>query len=299
MAGALERRRRDRRDVTAGAAGRYRPDLAGPADVLLGAAGDAEAEQQPARASRRPEVDHIPDRCRGRARSRSRKCARPGGGGRSARAVSRCGYRSGADGRLAEAARRLGDEVAADAEALAAKLPTVVGHMQTKPFSQWWSFASLFGPVSPSSQSSFDSQLAVQSGPVLPHVAASRRRAAGRCGSGTRAPATRSSRPSRWCRPSAWCRARTCGRCACPRRPRPAPNIARASASSAKLRAVGEIEESGEGNLMGTPWQVRGDLARALARTANRLTKARKAAPCYLHDRSCQASPEALKRARR
>ena len=45
--------------------------------------------------------------------------------------------------------------------------------MQTKPFSQCRSVAFPFGPVSPSEQSSLDSQLAVQSGPVFSTLAVS------------------------------------------------------------------------------------------------------------------------------
>ena len=70
-----------------------------------------------------------------------------------------------------------------------------------------------------------------------------------------------------------WCRGRTGARCVCPRMPPPRPTTASASARSAKRAAAAARSKRLEGNLMGTPWQVRGDLARALARTANRLTK--------------------------
>src|SRR5436190_4037625 len=73
------------------------------------------------------------------------------------------------------------------------------------------------------------------------------------------------------------------------------PKLSVASANSRKPSAAGEREAKvddgrGRGNLMGTPWRPLG-ISREL-RPAFRpaMAKVRKAAPCYLHDRSCQAS---------
>src|SRR6185436_17304637 len=128
--------------------------------------------------------------------------------------------------------------------------------MQTKPFSQCASFGSFFGPVSPSSQSSLDSQVAVQSGPVicvLPVSApGSKQMRLGHSRAGDDTVAIDPLVPPIGMVPSSQVRPM----CLSSHAP-PKPNIARANASSAKLRAVGEIEDIGEGNLMGTPWQVR------------------------------------------
>src|SRR5262245_19861800 len=69
----------------------------------------------------------------------------------------------------------------------------------------------------------------------------------------------------------------------------PMANIVSTRAASAKLRVVREIEGGREGNLMGTPWRPVGSRGGASVPTAARTQKPLKAAPCYLHDRSCQA----------
>src|SRR6185503_15793008 len=72
----------------------------------------------------------------------------------------------------------------------------------------------------------------------------------------------------------------------------PSPNSNNASAMNAKPRATCEIDGDWEGNLMGTPCVPVGARVSFGARWGS-TAKARKAAPCYLHDHSCQASPAA------
>jgi hypothetical protein len=129
------------------------------------------------------------------------------------------------------------------------KLPTVVGHMQTKPFLQRWSVGSFLSPSSPSSQSLFDSQPAVHSDPVpLGSFSApgSRQMRLGHRSGGDVMVATAPLPPSAET-------PRSHGRPTClSSHPPPTATTASANASTAK-RDARSSNRGLEGNLMGTP----------------------------------------------
>src|SRR5580765_3449171 len=134
--------------------------------------------------------------------------------------------------------------------------------MQTKPCSQCRSLVFPFGPVSPSEQSSFEEQPAVQRGPVFatfpvsPAGKMQMRLGHSRAGDEMIAVDPPLDPPSTACVPSSQIRP-TCLSSQAP------PRLSVASANSSRPRAAGEreakeIEGRGEGNLMGTPWRPLG-----------------------------------------
>ena len=210
------------------------------------------------------EVDHIPRPVpRERPRSRSDK-ARSGGGGDRRDADGQLRDRRSASSRRPAAPRRSrGRRTSAGRRSCRPSSATC----RANPFSQRLSAGSFFGPASPSSQSSLDSQLAVQSGPV-PSLAVSAPPSADPLGAGQKADAARALQrrrrdrrhPSRWCRPSAG--AELAGAAdvlvfARPAQRRTSPAPARAARAPRGRRD----RRDGEGNLMGTPWRPVGSRA--------------------------------------